>query len=203
MKSELRYSNCESGFSLIEALVSITIVAVLMALLGNMLVNINRTEARLTSYLADNRQSFYSIQQLRRLVKGISGKRSLVPNDKFPLFAADQNGVRGHMFFSLFNETLLQPFEMNVVSNEDGAFINVTLQDEREFEIRIPYVQAIELNYLDSEGAVHDVWPPKVIARPLDEFETNFKAEELIPEAILFRITRIEGEETIVCLLYG
>jgi hypothetical protein len=188
---------------LIEALVSITIVAVLMALLGNMLVNINRTEARLTSYLEDNRQSFYSIQQLRRLVKGISAKRSLVPNDKFPLFSASEDSIRGHMFFSLFNETLLQPFEMNVVSNEDGAFISVTLQDEREFEIRIPYVQAIELNYLDSEGAVHDVWPPKVIARPLDEFETNFKAEELIPEAILFRITRIEGEETIVCLLYG
>jgi len=202
-QARIAHSYSDAGFSLIETLVTVAIVSVLMVLLGEMLLNVQRTEARLSSYFAENRHAFYTRQQLRQVVSGIANIRSLAPYHEDPLFTADNEQISGHITNVLFGEGEIQPFTLTVDNDAYPAQLNLSLEDDRSFAFTFPGTDRITFSYLSQDGAVYDVWPPEFETLPVGARDAAFKIDDLMPEAILFTLIRGEDEEVLVFNVYG
>ena len=102
------YHRSQRGFSLVEALVVLTVSAVLMSIFSRVYLSAERSYRHMEAYAQDNRDAFYAREQVRAWLSGIT-----VPYD----YGRTEDAVATSGFFASQAE-LPPPFRGNRTSME-------------------------------------------------------------------------------------
>ena len=176
----------QAGFSLLEVLISIVILSILFSVLGQTLININRTQSHLDRYFQTQRDLFYTQQSLRTILRGVTSKRPFGERQDGYVFVGSATEATGQLVNTFMGGQHLHPFTLR--ASRDGAShtLEVELPD-KTYQFTPFLAEGVRLAYLDRNMTEHAEWPPEETTMPTIADDVGYKPEDLLPEAILIR----------------
>jgi prepilin-type N-terminal cleavage/methylation domain-containing protein len=146
------------GFSLLEVLVTVTLFALLFAVLMGGWYQALQAQARL-DVAAQRLQQQQQLQfALRQLLAGILSPRA----DQGTLFSGDRRGLVAESTAALMPAMERTPLRVSLRIKGGGQELKIELEHPGQPAVTYPWsLQAAEFRYLDAAGRAHDQWPPQ------------------------------------------
>lgn len=194
------YKPAEHGFSLIEALVVLVVSATLMTTFSQVYLNSERANRHLQAYTEANRSAFYTRQQLRTWLSGITvpddfgrsesdsmGRRSARaarPKQDLQPFIGSREQISGFLRDPLLSQDT-RPFRLYASASSksglNGTLSLEFLEPEMQLELGLHKQPLKAFRFVDKLGVIHPVWPPQAddSARTMASMQTRTVSEAL------------------------